>query len=150
MDSRIVHCDNQLKEEWYRFEGEAGTQLADERSRPGWEVCGTSRVGWLEGKHPSLDEGTVNRTLCVTEISGHCGYSQKGQVRACRDSDGEFYVYRLPQQEAHNVLDDDADCNDNDNHGNGDKDLVTITAGGWLPLGLLCNHRGRNSDQPTT
>ena len=27
-----------FKEEWYRFEGEAGTQLADERSRPGWEV----------------------------------------------------------------------------------------------------------------
>jgi len=74
------HCDNQLKEEWYRFEGEAGTQLADERSRPGWEVCGTSRVGWLEGKHPTLDEGAVNRTLCVTEISGHCGYSQIGQV----------------------------------------------------------------------
>ena len=72
------------------------------------------------------------------------------QVRACRDSDGEFYVYRLPQQEAHNILDDDADCNDNDNDGNGDKDLVTITAGGRLPLGLLCNHRGRNSDQPTT
>ena len=39
-----------FKEEWYRFEGEAGTQLADERSRPGWEVdiilyhlCG---MGW--------------------------------------------------------------------------------------------------------
>ena len=27
-----------VQEEWYRFEGEAGTQLADERSRPGWEV----------------------------------------------------------------------------------------------------------------
>jgi len=35
----------------------------------------------------------------VTEISGHCGYSQIGQVRACRHSDGQFYVYRLPQQE---------------------------------------------------
>jgi len=55
------HCDNQLKEEWYRFEGEAGTQLADERSRPGWEVCGTSRVGWLEGKHPTYEQGVVNR-----------------------------------------------------------------------------------------
>ena len=27
-----------VQEEWYRFEGEAGTQLADEGSRPGWEV----------------------------------------------------------------------------------------------------------------
>ena len=77
----------------------------------------------------------------MTEISGHCGYSQIGQVgrfhfgiltpsfssqriisinttttkititiifttkppltkvRACRHSDGQFYVYRLPQQE---------------------------------------------------
>ena len=64
----------------------------------------------------------------MTEISGHCGYSQIGQVgrfhfgiltpsfstttttiifttkspltkvRACRHSDGQFYVYRLPQQ----------------------------------------------------
>ena len=25
------------------------------------QVCGTSRVGWLEGKHPTLDEGMVNR-----------------------------------------------------------------------------------------
>ena len=28
----------------------------------GSQVCGTSRVGWLEGKHPTLDEGTVNRS----------------------------------------------------------------------------------------
>ena len=45
------------------------------------------------------------------------------QVRACRDSDGEFYVYRLPQQEGLYVLhdDDDADCHDNhDRYDNAD------------------------------
>ena len=53
------------------------------------------------------------------------------QVRACRDSDGEFYVYRLPQQERLVVLDDDhADCNDNDDrcdhNDNGDNDVLTV------------------------
>ena len=67
------------------------------------------------------------------------------QVRACRDSDGEFYVYRLPQQEGLYVLhDDDADCNDNDDcfdhNDNGDNDVLTLAAGGWVPLGVLCNH----------
>lgn len=43
------------------------------------------QVGWLEGSHPTFEEGMVNRTLCVTEISGHCGYSQVGQVRPRRE-----------------------------------------------------------------
>ena len=155
-----------FQEEWYRFEGEAGTQLADERSRPGWEVTSsyqdffwnflillgvsrhsvllqdlllgritgvrhqqsglagrrTSNFGWghrqqvikinnvlnsfvrptpfwstshLKEMHCERSPETplfnfksilltsnvkITRTLCVTEISGHCGYSQIGQV----------------------------------------------------------------------
>ena len=53
------NCDNGLQAGWFRFMGEAGVQLADQRSPPTWEGCGTSRVAWLEGGHPSLIQGTV-------------------------------------------------------------------------------------------
>ena len=45
-----------LQEAWYRFEGEAGTQLADQRDPQKWETCGTSRVAWLRGNHPDLGQ----------------------------------------------------------------------------------------------
>ena len=46
---------------WYRFEGEAGTVLADQAAPPIWEGCGTSRVVWLEGGHPGVESGTVRQ-----------------------------------------------------------------------------------------
>ena len=52
-----------FQEAWYRFQGEAGTHLADYRDPPEWEDCGTSRVAWLKDPHPFLKEGTVNRYL---------------------------------------------------------------------------------------
>ena len=84
---------------WYRFEGEAGTQLADQRDPQKWEACGTSRVAWLRGSHPSLDQGTVERTVCVGEITGDCGHDSLARVRTCPDTRGgraaTFWVYRL-------------------------------------------------------
>ena len=38
----LTHTSLQVT--WYRFEGEAGSQLADIRDPPRWEECGTSKV----------------------------------------------------------------------------------------------------------
>ena len=62
------HCDNSLQEGWYRFQGPAGSQLADEESPPGWEECGTSQVAWLQGEHPAITQGTVSTTLCLAGV----------------------------------------------------------------------------------
>ncbi|XP_023344139.1 uncharacterized protein LOC111713504 [Eurytemora carolleeae] len=91
------NCDRDFQERWYRFDGDAGTVLADQSSPPSWEDCGTSRVGWLAGSHPDIRDGTVNRTLCVTAFGGNCEVKMtNGQVRGCPDPRGGiFYVYYL-------------------------------------------------------
>ena len=44
----------------------------------------------------------------------------------------------------HDDNDDAADCNDNDDcydhDDNGDNGVLTLSAGGWVPLGVLCHH----------
>ena len=47
-----------------------------------------------------FSDGTVNRTICVTEFEGDCHFKMNGQVRTCPSSDnrGEtFFVYFLTQ-----------------------------------------------------
>ena len=70
--------------------------MADSSSPPGWEQCGTSRVVWLDGSHPSLEEGTVEASLCVSGLSSSCTARVTGAVRQCRGEGGEeYFVYRL-------------------------------------------------------
>ena len=69
--------------------------MADNLSPPGWESCGTSRVVWLAGEHPSLDQGTVEVTLCVSGLSSRCTVKVRGAVRECRAGGENYYVYRL-------------------------------------------------------
>ena len=89
------HCDSWLEEGWFRFLGSAGTRLADSSAPPGWEQCGTSRVVWLAGQHPSLAQGTVEVSLCVSGLSSSCTTRVSGAVRRCRGEGGEYFVYRL-------------------------------------------------------
>ena len=89
------NCDSSLRSGWFRFVGEAGTVMADSRDPPGWEECGTSRVVWLEGSHPRLEDGTREVTLCVSGLSSSCTVSVAGAVRQCRGEREDFYVYRL-------------------------------------------------------
>ena len=52
-------CDDQLSEEWYRFVGAAGTKMPTARV-PAFR-CGTNWPGWLDGVHPTVKDGKVNR-----------------------------------------------------------------------------------------
>ena len=50
-------CDNQLAEGWYRFVGAAGTKMPTTRV-PAYR-CGTHWSGWLNGSHPTVEDGEV-------------------------------------------------------------------------------------------
>ncbi|XP_064150989.1 uromodulin [Loxodonta africana] len=82
---------------WYRFVGQGGVRLP-ETCVPVLR-CNTAAPMWLNGTHPSSDEGIVNRTACA-HWSGHCClWDAPVQVKACT---GGYYVYNLsPPPECH-------------------------------------------------
>ena len=49
-------CGSEL-EGWYRFVGTAGTKMPTTRV-PAYE-CGTDWSGWLDGAHPTVEDGEV-------------------------------------------------------------------------------------------
>ena len=82
-------CDKQLTEDWYRFSAGAGTSIAthclpDHR-------CGTDLPGWMDGAHPTVDEGVVSRKVCFSGWSECCYRNITINVRNC----SSFFVYRL-------------------------------------------------------
>ena len=86
----IVRCDRSLIKGWYRFQGGAGKQMPDKCVPK--QQCGTHAPGWLNGSHPSVADGAVQRKVCFHWSSGCCQWSQDIRVRNC----GGFYVYELP------------------------------------------------------
>ena len=107
----IYHCDKNSdgfqKPGWYRFTGEAGRHLATKppnfvgEQRTYKEVCGTSKVGWMKGSHPTINDGVQDRTFCFQYRGGECQYESTSQVRTCPVEDEytiftkTFYVYYL-------------------------------------------------------
>ena len=53
--------------------------------------CNTHATGWLDGVHPTPQEGIVNRRVCFHWNSNCCNWEITIKVRNC----GLFYVYRL-------------------------------------------------------
>ncbi|XP_078356255.1 transmembrane protease serine 9-like isoform X2 [Oculina patagonica] len=84
-------CDRPFTDQWYKFEGSAGTKMPD-KCVPKYH-CGTHAPGWLDGAHPTVAEGAVQRKVCFHWSSGCCQWSRDIQVRNC----GGFYVYKLPE-----------------------------------------------------
>ena len=84
-------CDANLNG-WYRFNGEAGTQMAD--SCVNMYYCGTESPGWLNGTHPDLNDGAVRRQVCFSSFDNCCHHSNEITVQHC----GGFYVYKLERQ----------------------------------------------------
>ena len=79
---------------WYRFSGGAGTQMAE--ACPKMYSCSTNSSGWLNGTHPTVAEGIVQRKVCFLQsvsqfFNDCCNHSKNINVRNC----GAFYVYRL-------------------------------------------------------
>ncbi|XP_011917194.1 PREDICTED: uromodulin isoform X2 [Cercocebus atys] len=83
------YCDTGLRG-WYRFVGQGGVRLA-ETCVPVLR-CNTAAPMWLNGSHPSSDQGIVSRKACA-HWSGHCClWDASIQVKACA---GGYYVYNL-------------------------------------------------------
>ena len=85
-------CDQRdgFQNGWYRFVGASGTQIAT--SAPPKNRCRTHATGWMQGQHPTVDEGAVTRTVCYHWSSSDCNWSNDIKVRQCP---GGFFVYEL-------------------------------------------------------
>ena len=81
-------CDKQLPEGWYRFVGASGTKMPTTRV-PAFR-CGTDFSGWLNGAHPTVEDGKVHRTVCFSDRVSGCKYSNKIFVKNC----GTYYIYQ--------------------------------------------------------
>ena len=81
--------DNIVDGKWHRLIGNSGTKIPD--SCVPMRRCGTHAPGWLNGIHPQLQEGQVNRKVCYHWSSRCCNWQNNIKVRSC----GDFYVYNL-------------------------------------------------------
>ncbi|CAH3141728.1 unnamed protein product [Pocillopora meandrina] len=82
-------CDYQLPFGWYRFVGAAGTKMPTTRV-PAYK-CGTNWSGWLDGSHPTVEDGEVPRKVCFSGRSTGCRYSTNIFVKNC----GSNFIYEL-------------------------------------------------------
>ena len=82
-------CDTVLPTGWYRFVGAAGTKMPTTRV-PAYR-CGTDWSGWLEGSHPTVEDGEVPRTVCFSDRSTGCRHSTNIFVKNC----GSNFIYEL-------------------------------------------------------
>ena len=96
INSSNYRCDrDNLVPGWYRFQGDAGNQMAD-KCVPA-NHCGTRLSGWLNGSHPTIAEGVVTRRVCYHSryywywSNNCCAGSNNIRVRNC----GAFFVYEL-------------------------------------------------------
>ncbi|KAL9973649.1 hypothetical protein ACROYT_G020130 [Oculina patagonica] len=83
----LIKCDKTLSG-WYRFGGEAGNQMSE--SCVDMLRCNSYEPGWLNGPHPSVTDGAVERKVCF-HVHQCCAWSTFVTVRNC----GEFYVYKI-------------------------------------------------------
>ena len=82
-------CDNLLPKGWYRFVGAAGTKMPTTRV-PAFR-CGTNWSGWLDGAHPTVEDGEVRMHVCGSDRSAGCKHRVQISVKNC----GSYFIYKL-------------------------------------------------------
>ncbi|XP_062895886.1 pancreatic secretory granule membrane major glycoprotein GP2-like isoform X2 [Mobula hypostoma] len=55
------------------------------------DKCSGTSPGWLNGHHPSVGEGEVNRTVCFSWEQNNCDRNRTIKIKNC----GDFFVYWL-------------------------------------------------------
>ena len=82
---------------WYRFWGEAGNRMLEKCpivDNQKLFPCGAYFHGWLNATNPVPLDGTVNRTMCFSDLTScNCrrGLARRIQMRNC----GNYFVYKL-------------------------------------------------------
>ena len=84
-----VSCDNELSDGWYRFVGAAGTRMPTTRVLP--HKCDTDWSGWLNGAHPTMEDGEVYRKVCFSDRHSGCKFVTNISVKNC----GSYFIYKL-------------------------------------------------------
>ena len=87
-------CDRGITTRWYRFGGDAGTQLPTTcvpRTDTNSLICHAHAVSWLNGAHPSVVDGNVTRTVCFSWAGNCCWHRKDIEVINC----SFFYIYKL-------------------------------------------------------
>lgn len=74
---------------WYKITGNAGNALRV--NTPPRERCGGQAQGYLIENHPVLNDGVVNRQVCIQNPSDSCNRNVTIRVVNC----GSFYLYKL-------------------------------------------------------
>jgi len=88
--------DRNLAEGWFRFV--SGKRMNTKCANHNY--CQTGYIGWLNGKHPSVEEGRVTRRVCFSyTTSSCCNYQTYIKVLNC----GSFYVYKLKPTPQNNL-----------------------------------------------
>ena len=86
-------CDRNIiqNDAWYRFSSEAGAVMPT--TMPKVKRCGTFAPIWMNGSHPSVEDGIVTRKVCanVPRDPLGCKHSYDIQVRNCSG----YYIYQL-------------------------------------------------------
>ena len=83
-------CDDTLDFNlWYRIAGAAGTQIP-EKEVP-FRRCGARYPRWMDGVHPSVEDGVVTRDVCFVLGENRCRWKLEIKVQDC----GGFFVYKL-------------------------------------------------------
>ena len=84
-------CDRHLLQDnaWYRFSSEAGGEMPTRRPKLG--SCGTYVPIWMNGSHPTIEDGIVARKACANVFPFGCGYRYNIHVRNCSG----YYIYQL-------------------------------------------------------
>ena len=90
-DQSSVKCDQRdlALPDWFRFTDAEGDHIPE--SCVPMRRCGAHAPGWLNGKHPSVQEGVVVRQVCYHWTDGCCQWKNNVKIRNC----GNFYVYEL-------------------------------------------------------
>ncbi|PFX11434.1 Pancreatic secretory granule membrane major glycoprotein GP2 [Stylophora pistillata] len=90
-DQSSVKCDQRdlALPDWFRFTDAEGDHIPE--SCVPMRRCGAHSPGWLNGKHPSVQEGVVVRQVCYHWTDGCCQWKNNVKIRNC----GNFYVYEL-------------------------------------------------------
>ena len=86
-----ILCDHELITDWYRFEDQAGTRMPTSCVPIG--RCSTNFPGWLNGDHPTVADGQVDREVCFNEGSNCCGLRHMHNilVKNCTS----YYIYTI-------------------------------------------------------